>query len=387
MAISCRSTPCLPGLTSRRRIDRHPAMGGLVRTRLPLSGLRITAGDDMALQTQHLCARQADYPASGGGIRPLGILFAALALTAGAISLMINVHFGWQTSVVAAAIFGLSDAAKILLPMAAAALGGWNIRRRMAWLVAVIISVAAALSSLLQSDGERLHASRTAADTANAARIDDAHTRQQLAAITEILSVEVLRQLADDAGAEAACEEASGGCGDRCPGTQSPPQRLSGAAWPRRTTRCLAATTRGLVGQSRCKSQSRTRRRGCSGGAHRRRQIPRRHHYQPRALHRDAHCSAAIGQSQRRCGNAAAQAGENANQAGCARAEFDHAYHQAAEVGREPCLLSGAPGAWPSAACRSGPQRRAQRSSSLRRGRPAQCGSEAPEPILSQTDA
>jgi hypothetical protein len=170
----------------------------------------------MALQTQHVCARQVDNLASGVGIRPLGILFAALALTAGAISLMINVRFGWQTSVVAAAIFGLSDAAKILLPMAAAALGGWNIRRRMAWFVAVIISVAAALSSLLQGDAARLHASRTAADTANAARIDEAGTRQQLAAITEILSVEALRQLADDAGAEAAREEASGGCGDRC---------------------------------------------------------------------------------------------------------------------------------------------------------------------------
>jgi hypothetical protein len=31
-------------------------------------------------------------------------------------------------------------------------LGGWNVRRRLAWLVAVLISVAAALSSLLEAD-------------------------------------------------------------------------------------------------------------------------------------------------------------------------------------------------------------------------------------------
>jgi hypothetical protein len=165
---------------------------------------------------------------------------------------MINVDFGWQTSVVAAAIFGLSHAAKILLPMAAAALGGWNVLRRMAWFVAVVTSVAAALSSLLQSDAQRLHASRTAADTANAARFDEARTRQQLAAITEALSVEA-RQ------------------------TKRKQISIMHSA-PRMLLRRSPAAT-----------------------------IPHRRHNQPRALHRDGHYSGAIGQSQRRCGNAAAQ--------------------------------------------------------------------------------
>jgi hypothetical protein len=90
----------------------------------------------MALQTQIHCPMQQDDALAA---RLLGIGFAALALTAGGISLMINIAFGWQTSIVAATVFGLSDGAKILLPMAAAVLGGWNVRRRLAWLVAVLI--------------------------------------------------------------------------------------------------------------------------------------------------------------------------------------------------------------------------------------------------------
>src|SRR5688572_12339473 len=95
----------------------------------------------MALRTQDRLAVRIDRSPSAAGVRLLGILFALLALSAGMISLLINVSFGLQTSVVAAAVFGLSDGAKILLPMAAAVLGGWNLRRRTAWLIAVIISV------------------------------------------------------------------------------------------------------------------------------------------------------------------------------------------------------------------------------------------------------
>jgi hypothetical protein len=163
----------------------------------------------MAAATQHIRAGQA-------GLRLLGILFALLALSAGMISFLINVSFGLQTSLVAAAVFGLSDAAKILLPMAAAALGGWNMRRRLAWLVAVIISVAAALSSLLEDEAGRIQESKIAASAASTARTDEAHARQELASIHELLPAAVLQRLADEAGAEAAREEALGGCGERC---------------------------------------------------------------------------------------------------------------------------------------------------------------------------
>jgi len=63
----------------------------------------------------------------------LGALFALLALAAGVISLSLNIAFGLQTSVVAALVFALSDCAKIMLPMVSAALGRWDLRRRIAW--------------------------------------------------------------------------------------------------------------------------------------------------------------------------------------------------------------------------------------------------------------
>jgi hypothetical protein len=157
-----------------------------------------------------------EHPARPAGLRLLGILFVLLALSAGMISLVINISFGLQTSMIAAAVFGLSDGAKILLPMAAAALGGWNMRRRMAWLVAVIISVAAALSSLLEDEAGRIQASKMAADATSSAHAVEANARQELAGIREVLPAAVLQRLADEAGAEAAREETSGGCGERC---------------------------------------------------------------------------------------------------------------------------------------------------------------------------
>jgi hypothetical protein len=167
----------------------------------------------MTLQTQIRCPMQRhNTPAA----HLLGIGFGLLALTAGGISLMINIAFGWKTSIVAAAVFGLSDGAKILLPMAAAVLGGWNVRRRLAWLVAVLISVAAALSSLLEADAQRIYASQASANAARVAVTEEMGTRQDLAAIKETLPTEALRKLTSEARAEAAREEASGGCGERC---------------------------------------------------------------------------------------------------------------------------------------------------------------------------
>jgi hypothetical protein len=168
----------------------------------------------MASATQLIRAGQ--HRARPAGLRLLGILFALLALSAGMISLLINISFGLQTSMVAAAVFGLSDGAKILLPMAAAALGGWNMRRRMAWLIALIISVAAALSSLLEDEAGRIQASKLAANATITAHTVEANARQELAGIREVLPTAVLQRLADEAGAEAAREETSGGCGERC---------------------------------------------------------------------------------------------------------------------------------------------------------------------------
>jgi hypothetical protein len=78
---------------------------------------------------------QEDTKPPGIGQYALGTAFGILALAAGGISLGMNVTFGLQAGIVTAAIFGLSDCAKMILPVVTAALG-WNTRRRIAWIVA-----------------------------------------------------------------------------------------------------------------------------------------------------------------------------------------------------------------------------------------------------------
>lgn len=145
----------------------------------------------------------------------LGGAFALLALTAGAISLMMNVTFGLQVSWLAALVFVLSDGAKILLPMIAAVLG-WDIRRRIAWGLAVAISVTAALSSLLEGQAQRLKDTQAAALTANGARADMERARKELSMIAEPTSVDALRVLTQEAQDKADREAARGGCGAKC---------------------------------------------------------------------------------------------------------------------------------------------------------------------------
>jgi hypothetical protein len=156
----------------------------------------------------------------------LGALFALLALAAGAISLSLNIAFGLQASVVAALVFALSDCAKIMLPMVAAALGRWDLRRRMAWGVAVVISVTAALSSLLESEAQRLKDSQAAAQLARDARAGIDRARQDLAAIKEPLSVTALRSFIDEARARADREAGRGGCGPKCEAARAEVARL-----------------------------------------------------------------------------------------------------------------------------------------------------------------
>jgi hypothetical protein len=169
----------------------------------------------------------ADHASPHFGHWCLGALFALLALFAGAISLSLNIAFGLQTSVVAALVFALSDCAKIMLPMVSAALGRWDLRRRMAWGVAVAISVTAALSSLLESEAQRLKDSDAAAHLARDARAGIDRARQDLAAIKEPLSTPALRALLDEARVRADREAGRGGCGPRCEAAKAEAAKLA----------------------------------------------------------------------------------------------------------------------------------------------------------------
>jgi hypothetical protein len=135
-----------------------------------------------------------DTKPPGIGQYALGVTFGILALAAGGISLGMNVTFGLQAGIVTAAIFGLSDCAKMILPVVTAALG-WNTRRRIAWIVAVIISVAAAVSYLLESEASRLIQSQHAETAQEGAQADMRRVRRELATITETGSVAALEAL------------------------------------------------------------------------------------------------------------------------------------------------------------------------------------------------
>jgi hypothetical protein len=82
--------------------------------------------------------------------------------------------------------------------------------------VAVVISVAAALSSVLESEAQRLKDSEAASHLAHDARAGIDRARQDLAAIKEPLSATALRSLLDEARARADREAGRGGCGPRC---------------------------------------------------------------------------------------------------------------------------------------------------------------------------
>jgi hypothetical protein len=158
---------------------------------------------------------QEDTKPPGIGQYALGTTFGILALAAGGISLGMNVTFGLQAGIVTAAIFGLSDCAKMILPVVTAALG-WNTRRRIAWIVAVIISVAAAVSYLLESEASRLIQSQHAETAHNGAQADMSRVRRELAAITETGSVEALEALGRAKKADVDAEAANGGCLTKC---------------------------------------------------------------------------------------------------------------------------------------------------------------------------
>jgi hypothetical protein len=129
----------------------------------------------------------------GRGQYLLAIVLGTLAIGAGGISLSMNAAFGMKTGLVMAAIFILSDGAKIILPMADAALGGSSAKRRLAYWTAVLISVLAATSYLLETQATRLIQSEKASETATSARTDAERIRGELAAISEKRSPDAIK--------------------------------------------------------------------------------------------------------------------------------------------------------------------------------------------------
>jgi hypothetical protein len=157
-------------------------------------------------------------PTPGRGQYLLVLTLGTLATVAGGISLSMNMAFGMKTGLVMAAIFGLSDGAKIILPMADAALGGSSAKRRLAYWTAVLISVLAATSYLLETQATRLIQSEKASETATSARTDAERIRGELSSISETLSVTALEKLEKEKRDAATREAGRGSCGPKCEG-------------------------------------------------------------------------------------------------------------------------------------------------------------------------
>ncbi len=128
----------------------------------------------------------------GFGQYVLAIILGLLAIAAGGISLGMNVAFGLKTGLVMAAIFALSDCAKIILPMIDAAIGGSSAKRRLAKYVAVAISLIAATSYLLETQATRLIQSQVRTAAIADARTDVDRLRAELSTISEKRSPEAI---------------------------------------------------------------------------------------------------------------------------------------------------------------------------------------------------
>lgn len=162
-----------------------------------------------------------------------GVTLIAVAVTAGCVSLTLNVLHGLEAGLATAIAFGLADVGKICIPLVAAAIG-WSMQTRLTLLACATASVLAASSYYLDQSARQLfgqeHGATVAADRAKS--------------ITE-LEQEVARanRLADE-------EAARKGCGEKCAAyrrqAEEASQRLRGVREARAATPIAAPS--GLAG-------------------------------------------------------------------------------------------------------------------------------------------
>ena len=132
---------------------------------------------------------------------------ALLGMSAGAmaIDVMNNVSYGWKTEPVLGAVFGLGAIGLTVIPMAAAR-DGWNMAMRAGTLVCAVVTIAAAASAYMETQGAELDhkqgaslAYETAQANAAAAGKELADARAEAAAIAEMASVADLQAIVQTA--------------------------------------------------------------------------------------------------------------------------------------------------------------------------------------------
>jgi hypothetical protein len=133
-----------------------------------------------------------------------GLALLATALTAGGLSLAVNVIAGLGVGLAVAIAYGLADCGKLLLPIVCQAIG-WRVHTWIAYIVVSVVSVLCAICYLADQNGGDL------LKREHAATVQDDRAKQV---------VELEAQLAD-LRAMVAAEASNGGCGTNCKALQA----------------------------------------------------------------------------------------------------------------------------------------------------------------------
>lgn len=128
-----------------------------------------------------------------------GVSLLVVALTAGALSLAVNVVAGLSVALPVAVMFGLSDVGKVLVPVVCQAIG-WNRHLRTTYWLAATVSVICALIATADMFGLRLAAIDHTAKGVSLSGQQITELRTSLASVRKMASDEAQR----------------GGCGPKC---------------------------------------------------------------------------------------------------------------------------------------------------------------------------
>lgn len=149
----------------------------------------------------------------------VGGVTLAIAVTAGAVSLTLNV-LAHADNLPSAIAYGLADVGKIAIPVVAAAIG-WTWQTRATLLVCALASMASVSVYLYDTHGAALFARDAQANTYAGTQADITQARAELAAITETGTADALASAARLASDRAAAEAANGGCRKSCIAAQA----------------------------------------------------------------------------------------------------------------------------------------------------------------------
>jgi hypothetical protein len=148
-----------------------------------------------------------------------GITLMLVALTAGALSLAVNVTYGLGAGLALAVAYGLSDVAKLTLPIVASGIG-WSRHMRIVAIVAAAVSVWCAANYFADTEGQRLLEASHQTGQVEAAKNERARLQDELAALGTAGDPAILQKRVADLDQAVKDEAAAGGCGTKCRGLQ-----------------------------------------------------------------------------------------------------------------------------------------------------------------------